>query len=428
MPEILEVTKSWVTVCRKSWIFLLMEEYIFLTYFLIDASVAFYKPTEKKPIHPQKVHLKTCVIFLYEINFKEGGFMRTFQNIQKISHKELLSQTKSLVLKERSLHTQILQHLSEIKSRQLHLKMGFSSLFEYAVKELGYSEGAAYRRIQAMKLCQQVPETAQKIQEGKLSLSSASQIQTFFEKKVKQEREQKAEKSPPPKNPLTPSSPQKETQQLGFSLTEKKRILQEVEGNSTRDTMKLLAQKDPSLALPTEKVRYLGGGKVEIRLVVDEGCQKRLESLLHLLAHKNPSLSYAELLSILSQEAIQKHDPMLKKVKRSTLTSPQKLASTKPPEEVKSMTTHSRQELEGEIKKLSSEVKKIQKCSEQIRTTSPQKLASTKPPEEVKSMTTHSRQELEGEIKKLSSEVKKIQKCSEQIRTTSPQKLEKKEI
>ena len=37
MPEILEVTKSWVTVCRKSWIFLLMEEYIFLTYFLIDA-------------------------------------------------------------------------------------------------------------------------------------------------------------------------------------------------------------------------------------------------------------------------------------------------------------------------------------------------------------------------------------------------------
>ena len=52
--------------------------------------------------------------------------------------------------------------------------------------------------------------------------------------------------------------------------------------------MKLLAQKDPSLALPTEKVRYLGGGKVEIRLVVDEGCQKRLESLLHLLAHKNP--------------------------------------------------------------------------------------------------------------------------------------------
>ena len=300
--------------------------------------------------------------------------MRTFQNIQKMSHKELLSQTKSLVLKERSLHTQILQHLSEIKSRQLHLKMGFSSLFEYAVKELGYSEGAAYRRIQAMKLCQQVPETAQKIQEGKLSLSSASQIQTFFEKKVKQEREQKAEKSPPPKNPLTPSSTQKETQQLGFSLTEKKRILQEVEGNSTRDTMKLLAQKDPSLALPTEKVRYLGGGKVEIRLVVDEGCQKRLESLLHLLAHKNPSLSYAELLSILSQEAIQKHDPMLKKVKKSTLTSPQKLASTKLPEEVKSMTTHSRQELEGEIKKLSSEVKKIQKCSEPIRTTSPQKL------------------------------------------------------
>ena len=268
--------------------------------------------------------------------------MRAFQDIKKMSHTELLSQTKSLVLKERSLHIRILRHLLEIKSRKLHLKMGFPSLFAYAVKELGYSEGAAYRRIQAMKLCQQVPETAQKIQEGKLSLSSASQLQTFFEKKVKQEREQGVKKSPPPKNSLAPSSPQKESQQLGFSLTEKKKLLQEIEGNSTRDTMKVLAQKDSSLALPTEKVRHLGGGKVEIRLVVDEECQKRLESLLHLLAHKNPSLSYAELLSILSQEALQKHDPMLKKVKKSSLTSPQKLASTK-----SSLTSPQKLEKEG---------------------------------------------------------------------------------
>ena len=36
VPEILEVTKNWVTVCRKSWIFLLMEEYILLTSFFID--------------------------------------------------------------------------------------------------------------------------------------------------------------------------------------------------------------------------------------------------------------------------------------------------------------------------------------------------------------------------------------------------------
>ena len=37
VPEALEVTESWVTVCKKLRDFLLMEESIVLTYFFIDA-------------------------------------------------------------------------------------------------------------------------------------------------------------------------------------------------------------------------------------------------------------------------------------------------------------------------------------------------------------------------------------------------------
>ncbi len=67
-------------------------------------------------------------------------------NIKQLSNQELLSQTKFLVQKERNIHIQILHHLKEIDSRKLYFEQGFSSLFDYAVKELGYSEGAAYRR------------------------------------------------------------------------------------------------------------------------------------------------------------------------------------------------------------------------------------------------------------------------------------------
>ena len=62
-------------------------------------------------------------------------------SVQKMSSKELLFRIKQLALKEKSIHSQILNHLAEIQSRRLHLKMGFSSLFEYVVQELGYNEG-----------------------------------------------------------------------------------------------------------------------------------------------------------------------------------------------------------------------------------------------------------------------------------------------
>ena len=107
------------------------------------------------------------------------------KNLKYISNKELLSQIKFLVQKERHIHIQVLHHLREIQSRKLYLKLGFSSLFDYTVKELGYSEGAVFRRIKAMKLCQDIPETEVKLQSGKLSLSSACQLQTFFEKQKK---------------------------------------------------------------------------------------------------------------------------------------------------------------------------------------------------------------------------------------------------
>ena len=109
--------------------------------------------------------------------------------IKQLSNKELLSQTKFLVQKERSVHIQVLRHLAEIDSRKLFFKQGFFSLFDYAVRELGYSEGAAYRRIKAMKLCRELPETANRLQSGRLSLSAASQLQVFFEKQDKKIKE-----------------------------------------------------------------------------------------------------------------------------------------------------------------------------------------------------------------------------------------------
>ena len=62
----------------------------------------------------------------------------------------------------------------------------------------------------------------------------------------------------------------------------------------------------------------LGNGKVEIKLIIDENCHKKLEELKSLLSHKNPVLSHGELLSILLEEALKKHDPRRKKIRKTT--------------------------------------------------------------------------------------------------------------
>ena len=76
---------------------------------------------------------------------------------------------------------------------------------------------------------------------------------------------------------------------------------------------------DPIIILFTVfvyKVRFLGKGKVEVKIVIDKKCHKELKKLKNLLSHKNPNLSYGELISILSKEAVKKHDPRMKNTRQ----------------------------------------------------------------------------------------------------------------
>jgi ATP phosphoribosyltransferase regulatory subunit HisZ len=95
-------------------------------------------------------------------------------NLKIISNQTLLEATQKLVLEERKLNLDILHHLKEIELRKLHLELGFSSLFEYTVQSLGYSEDAAYRRISAMRLMKSLPQIEEKIASGSLSFNHNS--------------------------------------------------------------------------------------------------------------------------------------------------------------------------------------------------------------------------------------------------------------
>ena len=99
-----------------------------------------------------------------------------------LSDRELLRETSNLVRHERHLQGAIIDHLAEIEARGLYLQRGFSSLFDYAVRELGYSDAAAARRIGAMRLCADQPHAREGLRDGSLTLSAAAELQWAFDR------------------------------------------------------------------------------------------------------------------------------------------------------------------------------------------------------------------------------------------------------
>ena len=58
--------------------------------------------------------------------------MPTTPNVSRLSDHQLLAGAQELARRERHLNLRIIEHLSEIGRRGLHLRHGYGSLFDYS--------------------------------------------------------------------------------------------------------------------------------------------------------------------------------------------------------------------------------------------------------------------------------------------------------
>ena len=107
----------------------------------------------------------------------------------ELGDQQLLEQTKRLAANQRCLEVHILDHLDEIDRRGLALRRGFSSLFDYAVRELRFTDASAQRRIQTMRLCRRHGWVRASLQSGELSMTAAAQLETTFAGAERAERQ-----------------------------------------------------------------------------------------------------------------------------------------------------------------------------------------------------------------------------------------------
>jgi hypothetical protein len=196
-------------------------------------------------------------------------------NLKHLTDETLLTDTKNLVQKEKDLLVHILHHLGEIETRKLFSDLKFSSLFEYSVKHLGYSESQAQRRISSMRLMKQIPSLEKSVESGSLTLSNMAMAQTVF-------------------------------RQNGIKNIESKlKLLDQLKNKSSREAEKIVAIQFPQTI--REFVKPISEDRNQMQIVISDQLNEKLLKVKAL--HSNTFSDTAKLLEYLCDQELAKQDP-----------------------------------------------------------------------------------------------------------------------
>src|SRR6185312_10475990 len=179
---------------------------------------------------------------------------------ENLKNTELNEKIKSLASEERRLTKVILEHIAEVDRRKLYLEMAYSSLYDYLTREIGYSAGAAQRRIDAARFLARVPEVSEKIETGSVNLSQISKLQQVCRAVKKEGR--------------------------SVTVEAQKEILEKLEGLGNEQTDLLLA-REFSVPIRIEEKRHVQRDEsVRVELTFSKDEMVLLKRAQDILSHK----------------------------------------------------------------------------------------------------------------------------------------------
>ena len=178
-----------------------------------------------------------------------------------------------------------------------------------------------------MRLCADQPHAREGLRDGSLTLSAAAELQWAFDRQRRRGSISGTAAIPPagraatgsaagqndpaadsaPAVPVSPAEP--EPPPLVLDAVGRRQLVEEAAGKSARQVRQMLADLDPELAPPADRVRPLGDGRYELRATIDAQCQQGLEQLRALLSHVDPRMTMGQLVGRLVKEGLDRHDP-----------------------------------------------------------------------------------------------------------------------
>ena len=203
-------------------------------------------------------------------------------NIKTISNEELTSRLTKLVQTQRKITHLILECINEIEIRKIHLKEGFSSVFDYLTRRVGYTPASAQRRIDGARLLRQIPEMSESIEKGEIHLSQVSMLQKTVREVEKQQNRK-------------------------VSALEKREVLSQMTSKNTQQTEIILAQQF-QLEIPKVATQIKNhkdaSQSITIHLTKEE--VELLEQAKRLVSNKTKTYSLKEALIYLANKEIAK--------------------------------------------------------------------------------------------------------------------------
>lgn len=206
-------------------------------------------------------------------------------SLESLTQAELVTSTRKAVAIETVATTNIVRHFVEIYKRRTFAILSYSSMLRFAVEELGYDKASGQRRVNAMHLAIAVPEVLTMIDEKRMCLQVAADIQTFLNKERGARR--------------------------AYSDEQKARLVEQCLSKSTRHVQRLLTKLNPACDFKDTK-RFVTENRLQITYTASVKVEEKLDRLKEILAHVNPYMSREELIEYIAEIALDKLDPIRK--------------------------------------------------------------------------------------------------------------------
>ncbi len=200
------------------------------------------------------------------------------------NHLELHERAIQLSRELRRLEGELILILDEIDQQKFFKRLGYASLFTYAVGALGLSEANAYAFISVARKSREIPELKIAVIEQKITVAKASRIVAAITK----------ENAPA--------------------------LVKFAETHTTRQTEIEVARLQPSVAV-LDKIKFKGEDLVQLECGITKDTHEKLERVKSLLAAKG-QFSLDKVLSEVLEDYLERHDPV-RKAERALAKKPE---------------------------------------------------------------------------------------------------------
>jgi 5-methylcytosine-specific restriction endonuclease McrA len=200
-----------------------------------------------------------------------------------MKHLEIHSQLNALVQTERKITQQILDLINQCEQIRAYAKLGYSSMFEYLNKGLGYSEGSAQRRLSSARLLRDIPDIRTDLQSGVLNLTQVSMAQIAIRKEEK-------------------------TQKQKMDSFEKKELINKLKSKNTFESKNILANEltSYSIDLVNDSAKPTKGNNVQITITLDQQQYLELKEAQDYLSNSVKSTELKDYLIYVTKKVLQK--------------------------------------------------------------------------------------------------------------------------